>query len=394
MRQSMTSLESVREKFEYSPERIIQPKPKKTTNFEKIIKCRDILRENVKNTIQFSKPIITINGQPLFYPRTINVIQGKSGTHKSRLAEHLCSTLLKNDNNNVNILGLDIGESKQISVVYVDTERNLSEQYPYSLQQILKNAGYNITDELNYFDFISLIEIERCERFNSFREYLEKIREDHKGHIFVILDVLTDLVDNFNDPKPSLQLIDLLNSAINTYDITFLCIIHENPFQEKARGHLGTELLNKSSTALSINYEKDNKGNDQDIIKITFLKCRSSKKIDSVYVKFSQEKHQLIYADSLDIEKAIYNKDTKANIFDISKFLVDNLKAIKSKKDLTKILGQEFKCTTRTIEDRYKDLLTGAGLNTLGYKLKSTKKGKEIYYSLEKILPDNQENIF
>ena len=53
--------------------------------------------------------------------------------------------------------------------------------------------------------------------------------------------------------------LDLPNSTINTYDITFLCIIHENPYQEKARGHLGTELINKSSTALSINIEKDSK---------------------------------------------------------------------------------------------------------------------------------------
>ncbi len=390
----MTTHEKLRERFDALPSTIEQPKNKKLSNLEKIIRGRNILKENVKNKISFSKPILTINKLPLFYPRTINVIQGKSGTHKSRLAEHLCSMLLKKPGTNIDLLSLELEDQNKTSVVYVDSERNLSEQYPYSLQQILKNAGYNITDELTTFDFISLIDIERIERFNSFREYLDKIREDHKGHIFVILDVLTDLVDNFNDPKPSLQLIDLLNSTINTYDITFLCIIHENPFQEKARGHLGTELLNKSSTALSINYEKDNKGNDQDIIKITFLKCRSSKRIEPLYVKFSQENNRLVFADAVDVEKAIYSKDSKANIFEVSKFLVDNLKAMTPKKDLTTLLKQEFKCTVRTIEDRYKDILAGAGLSTLGYKLKTTKKGKQVYYSLIKILPDNQEQIF
>lgn len=370
-----------------------QGKPIRLTNLEKIIRGRNILRENIKNKITFSKPIITINEQPLFFPRTINVIQGKSGTHKSRLAEHLCSILLKKPGLDIDLLGLKLYEVNT-SVCYVDSERNLSEQYPYSLQQILLNAGYNITDDIHHFDFISLIDIERAERFNSFRQYLERIREDHTGHIFVILDVLTDLVDNFNDPKPSLQLIDLLNSTINTYDITFLCIIHENPFQEKARGHLGTEILNKSSTALSINYEKDSKGNDQDIIKITFLKCRSSKRIEPLYVKFSQESHRLVYADAVDIEKAIYSKDIKANIFDISKFIVENLKTSIAKQELVTILRQEFKCTSRTIEDRIKDMLAGAGLDTLGYKLKSTKKGKQVYFDLAKILPDTQENIF
>lgn len=370
-----------------------QGKPIRLTNLEKIIRGRNILRENVKNKITFSKPIITINEQPLFFPRTINIIQGKSGTHKSRLAEHLCSILLKKPGLNIDLLGLQLNEVNT-SVCYVDSERNLSEQYPYSLQQILLNAGYNITDDIHHFDFITLIDIERAERFNSFRQYLEKIREDHTGHIFVILDVLTDLVDNFNDPKPSLQLIDLLNSTINTYDITFLCIIHENPFQEKARGHLGTEILNKSSTALSINYEKDSKGNDQEIIKITFLKCRSSKKIDPLYVKYSQEKHRLVYADAVDIEKAIYSKDIKANVFDISKFIVANFKGSISKKELVTILRQEYKCTSRTIEDRIKDMLAGAGLSTIGYKLKSTKKGKQVFFDLAKIPPNTQENIF
>jgi hypothetical protein len=385
--------ESKKENFNSIPEIMVVTKQKKLSNLEKIIRGRNILRENVKNKITFSKPIITINEQPLFYPRTINVIQGKSGTHKSRLAEHLCSILLKKPGLNIDLLGLEIN-GLNTSVCYVDSERNLSEQYPYSLQQILLNAGHSISDEISNFDFITLIDIERAERFNSFREYLQKIREDHTGHIFVILDVLTDLVDNFNDPKPSLQLIDLLNSTINTYDITFLCIIHENPFQEKARGHLGTELLNKSSTALSINYEKDSKGNDQDIIKIQFLKCRSSKRIDPVYVKFSQEKHQLIYADAVDIEKAIYSKDIKANVFDISKFIVANIKGSIVKKEFITILRQEYKCTSRTIEDRIKDMLAGAGLSTLGYKLKSTKKGKQVYYDIVKIAPVTQENIF
>lgn len=366
----------------------------KLSNLEKIVRSRDILRTNVKSKITFSKPIITIDEKPLFYPRTINVIQGKSGTHKSRLAEHICSILLQRLDYKTDLIGMELNELNHLSVCYVDTERNLSEQYPYSLQQILINAGYKITDEIPNFDFITLIDIERTERFISFRQYLDKIREDHTGHVFVILDVLTDLVDNFNDPKLSLQLIDLLNSTINTYDITFLCIIHENPFQEKARGHLGTELINKSSTALSINYEKDSKGNDQDIIKIQFIKCRSSKKIEPIYIKFSPDRNRLIYADANEIEKAIYSKDMKANVFDVSRFILDNIKEKVSKQDLVRTLRQEFKCTNRTIEDRLRDMLAGAGISSMGYELVKSKIGKQAFYEIKKVKPTNQENIF
>lgn len=387
--------ETVKNLIDYTPEIIHSAKPKKLTNLEKIIKSRNLLRENVKSKINFSKPIITFNDQPLFYPRTINVVQGKSGTHKSRLAEHICSVLLQKSGYNLDLLGMKLNDESNHSVCYVDTERNLAEQYPYSLQQILLNAGFKITDEIPNFDFITLIDIERSERFNSFRQYLDKIREVYKGHVFVILDVLTDLVENFNDPKLSLQLIDLLNSTINSYDITFLCIIHENPFQDKARGHLGTELLNKSSTALSINFEKDNKGNDQDIIKITFLKNRTSKKIEPVYIKYSPEKKYLVFAEVDEIEKAIYSKDMKANVFDVSHFIIENFKKPVAKQEFIKILSQEFKCTSRTIEDRIKDMLAGAGINSIGYELVKTKIGKQMYYEIKKYIPPvDQENIF
>lgn len=376
-------------------ENLVNSKERTLSNLEKIFKSRNILKENIRKKITFSKPIIFLNDEPLFYPRTINVLQGKSGTHKSRLAEHICSSLLKKKNFDSELLGLKGNNlENSISVCYVDTERNLSEQYPYSLQQIIKNAGYSDNEEIKNFDFISLIDIERKERFESFREYLETIRNNHKGHIFVILDVLTDLVDNFNDPKPSLQLIDLLNSAINTYDISFLCVIHENPFQEKARGHLGTELLNKSSTALSINYEKDSKGNEQDIIKIQFLKCRSSKKIEPIFVKYSSEKNILIYADKFEIEKVISNKDNKANLFDVSQFIIDNLKAPTKNQELERMLANHFDCTARTIRDRLKDLLNGTAIKTLGYELRKTKMGNSVYYELRKFIPTQQEDIF
>ncbi|MFC2103371.1 hypothetical protein ACFLSS_03070 [Bacteroidota bacterium] len=217
----------------------IKSLPKKLTNLEKIIRSRALLKKYVKEKIEFSKPILTIKDQPLFHAKNINVVQGKYGTHKSRFAEHICSTLLMQDNCNINLIGLELNTESELMVCYVDTERNWSDQYSYSLQQIILNSGHKLKDEIKNFDFISLIEIDRKERFDSLCQYLEKLREDFKGHIIVILDVLTDLVENFNDPKQSLKLIDLLNTTINIYDTTFICLIHENPGDNfKARGHL------------------------------------------------------------------------------------------------------------------------------------------------------------
>lgn len=373
---------------------VVNKRKRKLTDLEKILQSEKIIKEYVQNEIVFSKAILTLKDQPFVFPKTLNVIQGKYGSHKSRLAEHICSILLKKPGHQIDLLLLQSNGTEHL-VCYVDTERNISEQYPYSIQQIKINAGYEIQDEIENFKHISLIDIKRSNRFDAFKLYLEKIREDYHGHIFVVLDVLTDLVENFNDPKNSLQLIDLLNSTSNSNDITFLCIIHENPFQEKARGHLGTELLNKSSTALSINFEKDKSLNDQPIIKISFLKARTSKRIEPIYVKYSPDRNRLVFAEDSEVKKIVHNRVEKANIYDVANVLVKKLRGKISKNDLFKLLAQEFGCTERTIENRIKEILNGTGLNDLGYSLKKEMIRGKTYFELIKIIPENkQEEIF
>jgi predicted ATPase len=52
-----------------------------------------IIAENKGKPISFSQPIVWQKENPVFFPKTINVIQGKAGVHKSRLAETICAAL-------------------------------------------------------------------------------------------------------------------------------------------------------------------------------------------------------------------------------------------------------------------------------------------------------------
>ena len=45
------------------------------------------------------------------------------------------------------MLGFKTNILTRYAICYVDTERNLSEQLPYSLQQIQLKAGYEINEE-------------------------------------------------------------------------------------------------------------------------------------------------------------------------------------------------------------------------------------------------------
>lgn len=359
-------------------ETIETPIINKSNNLDKILRSKEILRENSSKAISFSRAIISSFDLGAIFPSTINVIQGKKGVHKSRLTETLCCTLLSRTLG-ANFLGFKRDFTKTYAVLYVDTERNIKEQFPYAIQKIKEKSGYEIQEQPPNFDYISLIDISRNERFDTLKEYLETTREKYKNsQLFIVMDVITDCIENFNDPKESMKLVDLLNETINNYDVTFLCVIHENPSSgDKARGHLGTEIINKASQVMQIGFEKDNKQNDTELIRLKFLHCRSTRRLDTVYLKYSDEAKSLVLASGEEVNEIKHQKQEKASIPEIQSFITSNYSVDESvsKKVLIAHLTESFECGVRTIEERLKELVE------LG-SLSKENKGKEVFYCL------------
>src|SRR5690606_34054536 len=111
------------------------PSEKTKQNLNKILESQEIIKVAKSKQITFSDPVLWQKENPVIYPKTINVIQGKAGVHKSRLAETICASLLKRPNTHTDLLDFHTDKFKHYAVVYVDTERNLSDQLPYALQQ-------------------------------------------------------------------------------------------------------------------------------------------------------------------------------------------------------------------------------------------------------------------
>lgn len=372
------------------------PEEKQLTKDEKLnqlLETRSKIAEVMKGPITFSKPILSHNQKQVIYPKTINVIQGKAGVHKSRLAETICSALLSNIDNKKDLLGFKKEPLARYVVVYVDTERNLSEQLPYALQQIKIKAGYTIQDQVVDLDWVSLLEFDRESRFEMLDIFLEYVRTQYNTHIFIVLDVITDCVFNFNDTKDSMKLVDMMNKSINRFDVTFLCLIHENPGNtDKARGHLGTEIINKSSTVMQISFEKDRNQQALDLIKINYLKCRNNKKHEPFYVQYSEEEKGLVIADNATIKEAMDKKKFKADISDIIEVLPALLNAPTSKDDLLEQLEIEFDAKIRTLESRLKEIIVGkieiTDSNGVKSLLSKDIENKKLMYSLKPIVED------
>lgn len=360
------------------------------SRLDKVLKTREILSMNKSQKIIFSNPILSQNENPVFFPKTINVLQGKAGVHKSRLAQIICSSLLKTNVCSKELLNFKADIFKSYAICYVDTERNLSEQLPYALQQIQVMAGYNIEDNPDNFDYISLLEFERKERFEVLNEYLNHVRTKYNRHIFIVLDVITDCVYNFNDAKDSMALIDMMNITINRYDVTFLCLIHENPGSvDKARGHLGTEIMNKASTVIQVGFEKDSEHKEMDLVKVAYLKCRSSKKHEPFYVQYSDDDNSLVLADQDIVFELMQRKKQKASSLDIIEKIEIILSEPLSRRELLSELCSEFSCTERLMEDRLREIMDAkAILRDKDYKdchLVKEKQGKTLFYKLRPI---------
>jgi len=354
---------------------------------KRLLESQQKIKENKGKPINFSQPIVWQKDNPVFFPKTINVIQGKAGVHKSRLAETVCAAMLKTPESNRDLLNFKTNILTRYAVCYVDTERNLSDQLPYSLQQIQLKAGYPIEEHPYGFDYISLLEFAREERFDMLNIYLEHIRKQFPMHLFIVLDVITDCVFNFNDTKDSMKLIDMMNQSINRYDVTFLCLIHENPGStDKARGHLGTEILNKASTVIQIGFEKDAQNHNTDLIKVNYLKCRSSKKHDPFYVQYSDSEKGLVLADQNTIQESMDSRNQKAALDETIELIGRILIEPTAKTILIEKLCFEMDCKERTVEARLKSILTHKleipDANGTAKQLCKRQEGKEVFYYL------------
>jgi hypothetical protein len=358
-------------------------------NLKTVLATSDKLRTLKATDIRFSDPVLKQGENAVIFPHTINVIQGQAGVHKSRLAEYICASIMKRANCHNELLGFSrVGLDSTHTVVYVDTERNLSEQLPYALQSIQLKAGYDKADNPHNFEYVSLLQIPRKERFSVLNEFLAYVKKTTNNPLFIVLDVSTDCIEDFNKTDKSMELIDLMNMAINEHNVIFLCLIHENPKSDKARGHFGTELMNKSSTVMQVGFEKDSNQNDTDLIRVKYLKCRSTARHSPFYMKYSLEEKGLVLANTSEVSNMINSRKHKASNEDviehIEMYLGDGTSLTRI--ELLDKLCQDFKASQRTIESRIIEIINSDAeiFDIKGNPCKLIKdvREKTVYYKL------------
>lgn len=170
------------------------------------------------------------------------LIIGKAKAKKSFFVNIAVSTALSDDY----LLGRFKSRlpKEQSEVLYFDTE-----QGKYHVQSAIKRICTQIKVEeptnLHAFHLRSLNPHQRL-------EFIEKeiYRNDKIG--FVVIDGIKDLVTSINDESEATMITSKLLRWTEERNIHILTVLHQNKGDNNARGHIGTELINKAETVLSV----------------------------------------------------------------------------------------------------------------------------------------------
>lgn len=87
--------------------------------------------------------------------------------------------------------------------------------------------------------------------------------------VWIVIDGIRDLMSNINDPDESTDLIVWLEKLTLQYNLHVSNILHLNKTDNNARGHIGSELLNKAEVTIEMELDEKNG--------CTTVKCESSR---------------------------------------------------------------------------------------------------------------------
>ena len=178
-----------------------------------------------------------------------SVIIGKAKSRKTFFLSLLVAAYLKPDH------GIDCIKSfphrKKRKVVYFDTEQGRADVIKVK-DRITKLAG-----DFNQND----LEVYPLRKFNTSTrlDLIEERLKDCSDVGLVIIDGARDLVSSINNEEQATDIASRFLRWTEEKQVHLITVLHQNKGDNNARGHLGTELINKAQTVVSVSKDSNNK---------------------------------------------------------------------------------------------------------------------------------------
>lgn len=319
------------------------------TSYQLVQKNAKYVWDQLEEDIEPPSALLKFNGHDLIYGGSIIMIQGKQGAHKSRLAGAIATLLLSN-NNGQNLMGFCKATDAHYPTIYLDTERNKTQQLPLMLKQVHKETNLEKDELMKRLTLAPLSEISRMSRIEVMGKVFQDIPKGQMNTVVIIIDIVSDFIQDFNNVVGTNQIIDIITSASSKRDITFIVVLHENPGNaDKARGHLGTELANKASTVLQIGQT-----DVADVFKIHVKKSRTTAPPPSLLLKFDPDVNTLVPMTDDMLATKVHDPEG----FRLKQILAENTFVTMERKQLLAILEKALNWSERKIEDKLKEFIS------------------------------------
>jgi hypothetical protein len=169
-----------------------------------------------------------------------SVIIGKAKSRKSFLINIAVCASIKDEAS----LGVIKSDLHNKEVLYFDTEQ--SDYYvKKAIDRICKATNIDNPKNLNVF---ALRKYSPQERLN----LVEYAIYNTPNLGFVIIDGIKDLITSINDEEQATMIASKLMKWTTETNCHIVTVLHQNKSDTNARGHIGTELINKAETVLSV----------------------------------------------------------------------------------------------------------------------------------------------
>lgn len=179
--------------------------------------------------------------QRLFSIGNISTITGKQKSKKSFLSACLMAAASTDKLIQNKFQG---GLPKEKSLCYYfDTE-----QYEYDVQN-LANVVINLGGDYSNVTFFSLRKFTPKQRYKIIKHAINSVG-DRLG--YVIIDGIADLLNSVNDEEGSINLINDLMKWTAEYKCHITTVIHHKKGENYATGHLGSVIMKKSESIISM----------------------------------------------------------------------------------------------------------------------------------------------
>jgi len=231
----------------------------------KVSKHRVLYNEFIPN----EKPCIEIveENETFSFARfgNITTITGQSGAKKSFFVSAIAGAWINPEKLVLNRIKVTAPEDKR-RVLYFDTEQSRGDVKEV-LNRIIEIAAFKNLNE-KHLELILCFSIKAMspkERHEFISSTIHK--EENIG--LVIIDGIKDLMTSVNNEEQTSVIITDLLKWSEEQNIHICSILHENPLSEKMRGHIGTELINKCESVVSIQKNTENATRSEVVAKKT-----------------------------------------------------------------------------------------------------------------------------